>query len=160
MLKNATVIWPKYSFSFRFISVCHSDAHPHYVTWEKSKIPLQTAVNAVHFQLWQTISSCRVQEGNELILNAWMYWQSAEGESAFLVYQTKLGGGEKGIPSLCDRRFSAVEEETLLVCVADRIIWIFWKVRELKIANSINFICLGSWSPAPSPHEPPLISRN
>ena len=28
LLMKATVIWPKYSFSFRFISICLSDAHP------------------------------------------------------------------------------------------------------------------------------------
>ena len=28
LLRKATVIWPKYSFSFRFITICLSDAHP------------------------------------------------------------------------------------------------------------------------------------
>ena len=27
LLRKVTVIWPKYSFSFRFISICLSDAH-------------------------------------------------------------------------------------------------------------------------------------
>ena len=28
LLRKATVIWPKYSFLFRFMSICLSDAHP------------------------------------------------------------------------------------------------------------------------------------
>ena len=78
-------------------------------------ISLRTAVNAVHCQPKQTITSSGVREGKEWNLNAWMYRQSVEEESAFLVQKMELCGGEKELLSWCSRWISAAEKERLLV---------------------------------------------